>query len=439
MKFKKSLLILCTSTTLMIPSIASAKNADVPFYNGTDDTSLTSRYLQMKGKFYRFGSIYAPPGIDLAYKGDLNYPAVYNGSFSFENPQANLVQREDLSEPYVRISNEGYWNSAIVIGDRMITEKERITNSIISNKYWGNSQFVLNNIDSHTVSNGNSPVSYGLFYWIRDIAYLSGGYAGAGGVDGVNKYSLWYVRTSKPEIKEFKVSSGTKDTPVKFMFNGFEYVSKDKGYKERGPKLDEGNPYSHIAGERNRVKWMLDITKSGETVHHQENYLRSNPQKDNQKPNEGDAGRFTKEDISWQPQMCGRYTAKLKIIDGVQRDSNEKVVDFIVDGNCGTEVTPNPDPGDEDDFKYKIDFSADRIEGETAREGKNIKTRVDVSRDNFKPERDQYRVNYLYFHLMFHKTFLPLCPLLIHVHLLIRPHLLHSLDRTSHFHVMVHR
>ncbi|HDR4441462.1 hypothetical protein BK720_10575 [Bacillus thuringiensis serovar brasilensis] len=392
MKLKRSLLLLCTSTALMIPSIASAKNADVPFYNGTDDTSLTSRKLQMTGKFYRFGSHYAPPGIDLAYKGDLHYPAVYNGSFSFENPQANLVQREDLSEPYVRISNEGYWNSAIVVGDRMITEKERITDSIISNKYWGNSQFVLNNIDSHTVSNGNSPESYGLFYWIRDIAYLSGGYAGAGGVNGINKYNLWYVRTSKPEIKDFKPSSGKKDTPVKFTFNGFEYVSKDKGYTERGPKLDIGNPYSSIAGERNRVKWLLDITKNGETVHHQENYLRSTPQKDNQKPNEGDAGQFTKEDVTWQPQMCGRYTAKLKIVDGVQRDSNEKKVDFIVDGNCGTEVTPNPDPGDEDDFKYKIDFSADRIEGETAREGKNIKTRIDVSRDNFKPERDQYRV-----------------------------------------------
>ncbi|MEC3263308.1 hypothetical protein P9133_02265 [Bacillus thuringiensis] len=391
MKLKRSLLLLCTSTALMIPSIASAKNADVPFYNGTDDTSLTSRKLQMKGKFYRFGSQYAPPGIDLAYKGDLHYPAVYNGSFSFENPQANLVQREDLSEPYVRISNEGYWNSAIVVGDRMITEKERITDSIISDKYWGNSQFVLNNLDSHTISNGNSSESYGLFYWIRDIAYLSGGNAGAGGVNGINKYNLWYVRTSKPEIKDFKASNGKKDTPVKFTFNGFEYVSKDKGYNDRDPNGTTVNPYQRAAGERNRVKWLLDITKSGETVHHQENYLRSTPQKDNQKPNEGDAGRFTKEDVTWQPQMCGRYTAKLKIVDGVQRDSNEKKVDFTIDGNCGTEVTPNPDPGDEDDFKYKIDFSADRIEGETAREGKNIKTRIDVSRDNFKPERDQYR------------------------------------------------
>lgn len=391
MKTKRNLLFVCTSVLLAMPTIAQAKNADVPFYNGNEDTFLKSSQLQMAGKYFRPGSGYAPPGIDLMYKGNLHYPAVYNGSFNFNNPKENLVQGEDLSEPYVRISNEGYWNSAITVGDRMVTEIERVNNAVIADKYWGNPKFVLENMNRHVISQKSGFKEYGGFYWIRDIAYLSGGYAGAGGVSGVNRYSLWYVRTSKPEIKEFKVSSGKKDTPVKFIFNGFEYVSKDKGYTERGSKLDAGNPYSHIAGERNRVKWMLDITKSGETVHHQENYLRSNPQKDNQKPNEGDAGRFTKEDISWQPQMCGRYTAKLKIIDGVQRDSNEKTVDFIVDGNCGTEVTPNPDPGNEDDYKYKIDFSADRIEGETAREGKNIKTRVDVSRDNFKPERDQYR------------------------------------------------
>ncbi|MCY8952971.1 hypothetical protein MOE39_03760 [Bacillus cereus] len=391
MKLRKKLIILCTSAIIGMPTLANAQNKDVPFYNGNDNTLLRSGELQMPGKYFRAGSGYAPPGVDLLYKGDLHYPAVYNGSFSFDNPHDNLVKNEDLSEPYVRISNEGYWNSAIPVGDRMVTEVERMNETIISTKYWGNPEFVLHNLFSHPINNDALPINYGMFYWIRDVAYLSGGYAGAGGVSGINRYSLWYVRTSKPEIKDFKVSSGKKDTPVKFIFNGFEYVSKDKGYTERGPKLDAGNPYSHIAGERNRVKWILDITKNGEAVHHQENYLRSTPQKDNQKANEDDAGRFTKEDISWQPQTCGRYTAKLKIIDGVQRDSNEKTVDFIVDGNCGTEVTPNPDPGDEDDFKYKIDFSTDRIEGETAREGKNIKTRIDVSRDNFKPERDQYR------------------------------------------------
>ncbi|PFQ63336.1 hypothetical protein COC60_29960 [Bacillus thuringiensis] len=388
MKIKKKIIVACTSLLLTLPFSVDAKNNDIPFFNGNEDTYLLSGQLQMEGKFFRPGKKYKAER--LMYLSDLHYPAVYNGSFNWGNPWENLVQNADSSEPYVRISNEGYINPSVTVGDRMITEKERINSAVIANKYWGNSEFVLGNLKSHQIVNTNG-LRYGLFYWIRDIAYLSGGYAGSGGVSGVNNYNLWYVRTNKPEIKDFTASSSKKDVPVKFTFNGFEYVSKNKGYNDRDPNGRTVNPYQAAAGERNRIKWMLDITKNGETVHHQENYLRSTSQKDNQKPSEGDAGRFMKEDVSWQPQMCGRYTAKLKIIDGVQRDSNEKTVDFIVDGNCGTEVTPNPDPGDEDDFKYKIDFSSDRIEGETAREGKNIKTRVDVSRDNFKPERDQYR------------------------------------------------
>lgn len=390
MKIKKGIFVLCTSVLLSVPNIANAKNNEVPFYNGNEDTFLISPQLQMPGKYLRPGS-YSPPGTDLMYKGDIHYPAVYNGSFNWGNSKENLVQGNDSSEPYIRISNEGYFNSSVPVGDRMVTEIERVTSPIISDKYWGNPEFVLGNIKKHIIRNDITNELYGQFYWIRDIAYLSGGYAGSGGVGEVNNYNLWYARTSKPELKDFKVSSGTKDVPVKLSFNGFEYVSKNKGYNDRDPNGATFNPYQSEAGERNRVKWMLDITKDGETVHHQENYLRSNSQTDNQKPNEGDAGQFTKDDVSWQPQMCGRYTAKIKVTDAVQRDSNEKTVNFSVDGNCGTEVTPNPDPGTEDDYKYKIDFSADRIEGETAREGKNIKTRVDVSRDNFKQERDEYR------------------------------------------------
>ncbi|RFB53422.1 hypothetical protein [Bacillus thuringiensis] len=389
MKLKRNLLLtLCTSTMLMVPTIASAKNADIPFYNGNDDTFISSQ-LQMPGKYFRPGSGFDP--VKTLYKADIHYPAVYNGSFNWDNPRQNLVQGEDSSEPFVRIANEGYFNNSVPVGDRMVTEIERVNASVIKDKYWGNTDFVLKNIIPNKISGAVDLKSFGEFYWIRDMAYLSGGYAGAGAVEGVNKYSLWYVRTSKPEIKDFKAKSGKKDVPVKFIFNGFEYVSKNKGYNDRDPNGTTVNPYQKAAGERNRVKWMLDITKDGETVYHQENYLRSTPQKDNQKLNEGDAGQFKSEELKWQPQMCGRYTAKIKVLDAVQRESNEKAVDFTIDGNCGTEVTPNPDPGDEDDFKYKIDFSADRIEGETAREGKDIETRVDVSRDNFKPERDQYR------------------------------------------------
>ncbi|MES5957290.1 hypothetical protein QCI42_28740 [Bacillus fungorum] len=387
MKIKKKILFACTSILLTLPISVDAKNNDIPFFDGKEDTYLLSGQLQMEGKYLRPGKGYEAER--LKYLSDLHYPAVYNGAFNWDNPWENLVQNADSSEPYVRISNEGYINPSVTVGDRMITEKERIDSAVIANKYWGNSEFVLENLKSHQIVNTKGS-RYGLFYWIRDIAYLSGGYAGAGGVSEVNNYSLWYVRTSKPELKNFKASSGKKDVPVKFTFNGFEYVSKNKGYNDRDPNGTTVNPYQKAAGERNRVKWMLDIIKDGETVHHQENYLRSNPQKDNERANEGDAGKFTKDDVKWQPQMCGRYTATIKVLDGVQRQSEEKTVNFNVDGNCGTEVTPNPDP-DTEDFKYKIDFSADRIEGETAKKGKDIKTRVDVSRDNFKQERDEYR------------------------------------------------
>ncbi|MDZ4631533.1 hypothetical protein ORN01_21405 [Bacillus cereus] len=387
MKLKSKLLISCTSALLLIPTLAHAKNSDVPFFDGNEEKFMKAKELQMPGRFYRPGSGYAAK--ESQYLSDLHYPAVYNGSFSWDNSNENKVNNEELSEPFVRIANEGYLNNLVPAGDRMVTEVQRINDDVIASKYWGNPEFVLAEILKYRLSQYQGSKVYGDFYWIRDIAYLSGGYAGSGG--NANKYNLWYVRTSKPEIKDVKASSSEKDVPVKFTFNGFEYVSKNKGYNDRDPNGTTVNPYQRAAGERNRVKWMLDIIRDGEIVHHQENYLRSTPQKDNQKPNEGDAGQFKSEELKWQPQMCGRYTARIKVLDAVQRESNEKTVDFTIDDNCGTEVTPNPDPGDEDDFKYKIDFSSDRIEGETAREGKNIKTRVDVSRDNFKPERDQYR------------------------------------------------
>ena len=392
MKIKGKVLLLCTSILLALPTVADAKNADVPFFNGEQNTFLQSDELQLPGKYYRPGSGYTPPGQgepgSLYYTADIHYPAVYNGSFNYGNPWGNLVQEADGSEPYIRISNEGYLNSNVPQGDRLVTEVERMNPSIIADKYWGNPQFVLKYMNQHLISNLTTQKPYGLFYWIRDVAYLSGGYAGAGGVEGINRYSLWYVRTSKPEIKGFNASSGAKDKPVTFNFDGFEYVSKEKGYKDKGFADNTVNPYQSIAGERNRVKWTLDITKDGENVNHQEDYIRSKPQKDNNKPNEADPGYFNKDGLKWQPQMCGKYTAKLKVVDGVQRASNERTVNFTVDGNCDSKVPPNPD---EKPYKYNIDLSTDRIEGTTAKKGTKIQTRVDVSRASYKKERDEFR------------------------------------------------
>ncbi len=194
---------------LALPSVASAANNDIPFFDGSKNSILKSDELQLSGNLLRPGSGYRSK--EFNYKADLHFPAVYNGSFNWGNPWENLVQNEDTSDPYVRISNDGYINSEVVVGDRMVTEVQQVTKTVIKDKYWGEPNFVLGNLKKHDIKKFNGPnVTLGKFYWIRDIAYLSGGYAGAGGVDSVNRYSLWYVRTSNPKIDDFKATSGKK-------------------------------------------------------------------------------------------------------------------------------------------------------------------------------------------------------------------------------------
>ncbi|AND11181.1 conjugal transfer protein [Bacillus thuringiensis] len=396
-KIKSTLFLIVVLIALFIPNTASARNNDVPFYNGDPSTLLDTSTLQIKGKLLRPGKGYTPPsGGDAYYTADFHYPAMYNGSFNFSNNFENLVQNADYSEPYVNLANDGFLGTGNPIGNRMVTEIQRMNSTIIHNKYNGNGDFVLDNLQEHNVKNLGTGKSYGLFYWIRDIAYLSGGYAGAGLNKGVSPYQIWVVRTSNPDITKFNASNGAKSDPVNFNVEGFEYVSKNKGYTDNDPNSDTYNPYRDSAGERNRVHWFLEIYQNDSLVDKNDGYIRSQPQINNSKSSEKEAGKFggsgTNSPIRWQPKSCGRFTAKLKVVDGVQRESEVKTTNFTIDGNCSTEVPVDPsDNMCKDDFKYKIDFSVDRIEGETAEKGTNISTPVKVSRANFKEERDKYR------------------------------------------------
>lgn len=78
---EKKVLLTCTSLILLLPSVTSAGNSDVPFYDGNETTILASDELQLKGKLLRSGSRYKPKEFD--YKADIHFPAVYNGSFNW--------------------------------------------------------------------------------------------------------------------------------------------------------------------------------------------------------------------------------------------------------------------------------------------------------------------------------------------------------------------
>ncbi|MEC2467746.1 conjugal transfer protein [Bacillus cereus] len=399
MKTIKSKLLLCIFIiSLFVPNFAYARNSDIPFYDGKKETLIMSEGLQMSGNYLRPGKFLppnAPP--DIYYTADLHYPALYNGSFDWGNQRANLVQSVDYSEPFVNVANDGYIGSGIPLGNRMITEVERVNSQVISQKYWGNPDFVLKYILPYEVTSVAFPKSYGKFYWIRDMAYLSGGMAGAGLQKDINKFNIFIVRTSFPDIKKFQASDGPKSNTVDFHVEGFEYVTKNKGYTDNNMGSETINPYAEMAGERNRVKWVLKIYKDGSEIDTKEGYIRSNPKKDSEKPEEGDAGYFggkgSSSPIRWQPTTCGKFEAKLQVYDAVQRPAKEKKTSFTISGNgCDKEKPPTPGgEGDEDTFKYKMDFSVDRIEGETVESGDNVKTPVKVSRADFSEERKKYR------------------------------------------------
>ncbi len=55
--------------------------------------------------------------------------------------------------------------------------------------------------------------------------------------------------------------------------------------------------------------------------------MRSKPKSNPSKANEKESGHFVNDNVNpigWQPESCGRFTAKIKVLDGVQRTSQEK-------------------------------------------------------------------------------------------------------------------
>ncbi|MCE0555262.1 hypothetical protein LQK80_36915 [Bacillus thuringiensis] len=66
---------------MLLPSVASAGNSDVPFYNGNETTILASDELQLKENYLGLEVDISQKSSE--YKADIHFPAVYNGSFNW--------------------------------------------------------------------------------------------------------------------------------------------------------------------------------------------------------------------------------------------------------------------------------------------------------------------------------------------------------------------
>lgn len=378
--------------SFFIDTSVSAESSDLmPYYDGTSGT-----YIQVSGfddhvgdtEYVRAGPFYIPPSIaeenqSYWYLGDYHYPTIYDGSFA----PSNLYLLNYGNQPYMGLRPL----AAIEIGDYgslNFIENSEVSFDDIYDIYKGQPSFVQNTINSYSIVSNALGTNYGSYYYVRDLAYLSGGYAGYSQSLLHNYYAPFYiVVTDRPEIDKFSASTtGSLNDPINFNVGLWEYVSSyGSGYVDNVIDDVYSDPLP-----RDDVQYRITI--SGDTSDVIEGVLTSSARLNSKKPNQTESG-YVDDTVSWAAPMCGSYNAEIEIKDAVDRDgTNTMSTSFVVDKDC--EVIPPPTGGgmcETDTFQYKVDFSATRIEGETVTKGSHLVTPVTFTRADFSDERDAYR------------------------------------------------
>lgn len=336
MKSIKKSTVLLFAVFLLIPLVlfkteADAANNTLPFYNN-GAVELFAPNLP-EGSSTVYGRADDTIGIN-PILGQMRYPTMYDGRIggssyapglnsSFYEPWVGVVNRAHQGQPYYHLVPVPGRNSA-----RNVIEVSKVTDSIMKNVYNGNPEFMRESLGKHEIENANTGELYGEFYYIVEIAHYAGGVAdnaaASDSFNGVNPTWLRFVRTSWPDISEFKASSNTveKGDSVDFSFSGYEYVSES----------------------RNAVTATLTITKGGEEVSKQELKFNSNKSEKNpEKAAEEHAGKFDQKNVSsWTPAECGVYNVNLKVEDSVKR-YKELDISVTVQGECDEEPSePSP-------------------------------------------------------------------------------------------------
>ncbi|MBO0589275.1 MULTISPECIES: DUF5704 domain-containing protein [unclassified Sporosarcina] len=328
------LMLLLLLPLLLIKTEADAASNSLPFYNGGAVELLAP--LLPQGGSSTYGRADETIGIN-PILGQMRYPTMYDGRIggssyapglnsSFYDPWVGIINRAQQGQAYYHLVPLPGKNSA-----RNVIEIERVSDSVMRTVYNGNPEFMKRELPVHGITNSKNGYKYGDFYYIVELAYYSGGVAdnanASDSFSGVNPTWLRFVRTSWPDIKEFKATSTNVElgNTVNFSFNGYEYVS-------------EG---------RTAVDASITITKDGaEEFKSDLSFHSSKPTANPDKPHEEHAGRYNQENVgAWVPTECGNYTAELKVEDSVKRFATQKVSVTVGGDNCNPTEPPSAPAG----------------------------------------------------------------------------------------------
>jgi predicted nucleic acid-binding Zn-ribbon protein len=331
---------------------------------------------------------FGPRRYATVYHGHPDDGGRMNGNTTFPAETKDGVQNITAYQ-FAWIHLAGPFDKSEPTSARVIQNVKYVDDSLIKNLFNGNPDYVLDeqNVRQYYVVNKNTGQHYGYYYWIRDLASLSGGEADndpGESLKGINETYLRVIKTDYPDITEFRLKPGSPTEVGKKLeleFEGYEYVS-------------EG---------RNSYKWLIEVTgpKNG-TISGSRTSTKgvTNPAKPYLKRY---TGKFTSGSTYFTPQAPGTYTLKLTITDAVQRSVSKTITVTVNNpsnppgggsggsgGSGGTCDAPSIIGGDLR-YQYELDLEVKKIEGETVERNSTTTTPVEVHRKDFSASRERVR------------------------------------------------
>jgi len=313
--------------------------------------SLEDRGLAIRNN----GRIKSYPSGDKVWLGKMRYPTIYkgikaDGGFStssnisierdlgiknekwkitaYDFPFIHLIAPIDAEK---KLELDGFAHDTIKTTGYNVQLVQKVTAETVKRLFNGNADYVLTKTEQHPIYRYEDLELMGEFYYIRDLAESSGGEV-TNETFSENKTALQVIQTDYPDITNFKVSSDKScavGKPVKFEFEGYEYVSKT---------LDNAI--------RNDLNWSISLVSEKGSDKDSKGTIQSDKSKENPEKThlKKFTGKFTLDEITFTFKEKGRYSLELRVEDEVKR-ATTATLSFTIgndNGDCEEEIEKEP-------------------------------------------------------------------------------------------------
>lgn len=295
---------------------------EVPFFDGKNH--LIIRDLIPTEREFRRVDNKGLSGVQ--YLGDFRYVTIYDGKLTGSPSSDNTTFTANGKSTRAYAGDKWYHIVPKSLGTaRNLIRVEDLTQSEFINRYGGSAENyrALRTFDIEDTNLG----VYGDFYYIGDVVKRAGGFAENTGAnfDSTNPTRLRILKTAKPDITNYSVSATNTDVgkPVTFDFTAYEY-------NYGGSNLN----YEFIITDESGK----EVGRKVKSVTSTKNASGGNANQDRSHTGKYEEKNF----FSFTPATAGKFTATLKVTDGVLRSSSTltKTVTAKLKGQPYLEVTP---------------------------------------------------------------------------------------------------